>query len=539
MGALRVNYLGNSIFKKMRNRFAILSAIILPLLLVQVCSFAQDKNQVTGIVFNDLNNNGILEKNEPGIADVVVSNQLEAVKTDSKGRYSLPRNDRTLIFVSKPSAYDFPLNENNLPQFYYIHQPEGSPEGLDYEGISGTGALAESVNFALISSEQNNQFNVIVTGDPQPYNSEQVDFYLNDVVTEMLSYDADLYLALGDLVEDDLSLYARLNEGVKHLGIPAYNVIGNHDMNLKAENNHFKAESYRSVFGPDYYSFNKGKVHFLVLNSIQYEGWNKEEDTQGRYFGGFDDKQLEWMANDLQFVPEDYLVVLVTHIPILEGPMKKETIEKVFDILKNRKHLLALSGHQHQIVNNNYDEEKHWTQPVHFPYLVAGAACGSWWSKVKDERGIPLAVAQDGTPNGFFVFNFKDNTFSFKFHPANHHPDFQMRISAPRGDISLDSLENEQIIVNVFAGNPDDEVTYQLDDGPPVRMTNQIMTDPLVVDFFNAYSDIDDWVRPKESSHIWTAKIPTDLQEGSHILKISTTDMFNNEFTTYQIFNIK
>ena len=277
----------------------------------------------------------------------------------------------------------------------------------------------------------------------------------------------------------------------------------------------------------------------MVLNSIQYEGWNNAEGQQGHYYGGFDDRQLEWMANDLEFVPDEYLVVLITHIPILEGPMKKETIEKVFDQLGDRKHLLALAGHQHKIVNGNYGEEEYWTEQVNFPYLVAGAACGSWWSKVKDERGIPLAVAQDGTPNGFFVFHFKDNTYSFKFHPANHNPDFQMRISAPRGEISLDSLEGEQIIVNVFAGNPDDEIIYQLDDRPPVRMNHQIMEDPLVVEFFSAYKDIDEWVKPGESTHMWTAKMPTDLQEGSHIIKISTSDMFNNEFTAYQIFNIR
>jgi len=256
----------------MRSRFTVLPAIILTLSLIQVSSFAQDNDLVNGIVFHDVNANGILDENEPGIADVIVSNQREAVKTDSKGRYSLPLSDRTLIFVSKPSAYDVPLDENNLPQFYYIHQPGGSPEGLDYEGIPVTGALPESVNFALIASEQKNQFNVIITGDPQPYTAEQVNYYLNDVVSEMFDYDADFYMALGDLVEDDLSLYGKLNDGVRHLEIPAYNVIGNHDMNLKAESNSFKADTFRRVFGPDYYSFNKGKVHFMVLNSIQYDG---------------------------------------------------------------------------------------------------------------------------------------------------------------------------------------------------------------------------------------------------------------------------
>lgn len=516
-----------------------INAAVIILFLIHLSCFGQDKERVEGIVYHDVNANGIRDKKEPGIEGVVVSNQIEVVKTDSKGKYSLPIRERSIIFLSKPSAYDLALNEKNLPQFYYIHQPGGSPGGLDYEGIPLKPELPESLDFGLRESEQNMQFRVIVSGDPQPGTSEQVDYYLNDVVSDMLSYDADFYLALGDLVEDDLSLYDKLNAGVKHLGIPAYNVIGNHDLNFKAKNNSFKAESYRRVFGPDYYSFNKGKVHFMVLNSIQYEGWNREENKPGRYYGGFDDKQLQWMANDLEFVPGDYLVVLVSHIPILEGPMKIESIEKVFDILKFENHLLALAGHQHQIKNMDYNLEKHWTRPAHFPYLVAGAACGSWWSKVKDERGIPLAVAQDGSPNGFFVFDFKDNTYSFKFHPANHNPDFQLRVSAPRGEISRDSLENEQIIVNVFAGNPDDLVEYQLDDGPAVKMNHQIMIDPLVREFYSAYKDIDEWVKPGESHHMWTAEMPLDMEEGSHILKVSTTDSFGHTFHAYQIFEVK
>jgi len=519
--------------------FKLLSAIIFTLTSIHVGCLAQSGDRVHGMVFNDLNNNGVLDENEPGIAGVPVSNQLDVVLTDAKGSYSLPVGKSGIVFISQPSGYDVPLDENNLPQFYYLHSPEGSPEGLDYKGVMPTGPMPESLNFALTIADQNNQFKVIVSGDPQPYNSEQVDYYLNDVVTEMLDYQADFYMALGDLVEDDLNLYDKLNRGVKHLEIPAYNVIGNHDLNLKAESNRFKAESYSSIFGPDYYSFNKGKVHFLVLNSIQYEGWNKAEEQAGRYYGGFDERQLEWMANDLNYVPDDYLLVIITHIPILEGPMKKETMDQVFGILKNRKHLLALAGHQHKIDNGNYGEEDHWTEAVNFPYLVVGAACGSWWSKVKDERGIPLAVAQDGTPNGFFVFSFKENSYSFRFHPANHHPDFQMRISAPYGEISLDSLESEEIIVNVFAGNPSDRVEYQLDDRSPVRMNHQVMEDPLVLDFFNAYKEIDDWVKPKECTHIWTAKMPADLAEGSHLLKITTTDIFNEKFTAYQIFEIK
>jgi len=131
----------------MNKKLIVSNALLIVLTVFQLSGFAQNRNVAAGIVFNDLNNNGILDANEPGIADVLVSNQLEVVKTDSVGRYSLLLTERSLIFVSKPSGYNIPLNENNLPQYYYIHQPAGSPEGLDFKGIEPTEPLPESLNF--------------------------------------------------------------------------------------------------------------------------------------------------------------------------------------------------------------------------------------------------------------------------------------------------------------------------------------------------------------------------------------------------------
>jgi hypothetical protein len=41
----------------------------------------------TGVVFHDRNRNGIRDAGEPGIPNVLVSNQREVVKTDAQGRY--------------------------------------------------------------------------------------------------------------------------------------------------------------------------------------------------------------------------------------------------------------------------------------------------------------------------------------------------------------------------------------------------------------------------------------------------------------------
>ncbi|MCS7273628.1 MAG: hypothetical protein NZ550_05720, partial [Fimbriimonadales bacterium] len=70
--------------------------------------------------------NGIRDAGERGIPNVLVSNQREVVKTDAQGRYRLPVNDDTIIFVVKPRGWRTPLSEANVRRFYYVHKPNGS-----------------------------------------------------------------------------------------------------------------------------------------------------------------------------------------------------------------------------------------------------------------------------------------------------------------------------------------------------------------------------------------------------------------------------
>lgn len=93
--------------------------------------------------------------------------------------------------------------------------------------------------------------------------------------------------------------------------------------------------------------------------------------------------------------------------------------------------------------------------------------------------------------------------------------------------------------MNVFAGNKDDKVVYQLDGRSPVKMKHQNMIDPLMIPYFEAHKELDEWpVNPSESTHMWTAKLPADLKTGSHKLKITTTDMFGKEFVSHRIFEV-
>ena len=119
--------------------------------LLLFCSLFIHAQTATGFVFEDINKNGVKDLDEIGIDKICVSNGVEVVQTNSKGEWELPVTDDTGIFIIKPSNYSAPLSKKMLPQYYYLHKPNGSPK-MEKEGLVPTGSLPVSINFPLYYS---------------------------------------------------------------------------------------------------------------------------------------------------------------------------------------------------------------------------------------------------------------------------------------------------------------------------------------------------------------------------------------------------
>src|SRR5699024_6678038 len=305
---------------------------------------------VSGTVFLDEDENNRMDAQEEGIPNVAVSNGREVVLSDGKGNYKLPIEEEMIVSIRKPVGYKLPLNKNNLPQyFYYIHQPDGSP-ALKYPGLEPTGPLPPKVNFGLLPSEKKESFTAIVFGDPQPRDNRELSYFRDDIVSELADTDADLTLVLGDIMFNDLSLFDRYNRIMKTVDTPVYNILGNHDINFDTEGNRYAKETYKSHYGPTYFSFDYGDVHFIALDNIDYMG--QEGDDHGGYRGYLSDIQLEWIHNDLRHVDNDKLIVLLAHIPLYSSDSDAEGVntvnrEALFDLLEDRDRVLFLGGHRH------------------------------------------------------------------------------------------------------------------------------------------------------------------------------------------------
>ncbi len=484
----------------------------------------------TGIVFHDKNWNGRRDSGEEGLSNVRVSNQRDIVKTDKDGRYRLPVDDDTILFVIKPKGYATPLDENNLPKFYYIHKPNGSPK-QKFPGVPPTGPLPASVDFPLRPQREPNKFRAIFFGDPQPRNEEEVNYVIHDVVEELIGTDASFGVTLGDIAFDNLNTFASQNRGIALIGIPWYNVLGNHDINFDSPDDKHSDETFERTFGPSYYSFDHGTVHFIVLDDVHWKG--VDEKGAGRGYGaGLGADQVEFIRRDLALTPKDQLVVLMMHIPITEVTEKQE----VFDMLSKRPFTLSVSGHTHFQEHRFITREGGWTGPEPHHHVVNVTVCGDWWNGAKDEVGIPHATMRDGAPNGYSIFTFDGKKYSIAYKAARRPADYQMNIFAPEEIASADA-EKTEVLVNVFAGSEKSTVEMRLgDDGAWAPLVQVRQEDP----YFLAMKAAEESPRPPDgrklnnamkSPHLWRGTLPANPKPGTHAINVRTRDMFGQVYT--------
>lgn len=497
------------------------------------------QKKISGVVYVDINNDGFYNNGEQTISGVAISNQKEVVLTNDKGEYVIPLRDGNFVYVVKPEGYQVKLDSLHLPKFYYHYHTQGAPEYLNYPGVKASGKAPEKLNFALFPQKEDTTFKVIAIGDPQTPDQETLD-YFRDGVNDMFRHHAEFYLVLGDIAYDHLDVYTREKGIVGALGIPGYHIPGNHDVNYRSKHwdNHF--ETFRKEYGPDYYSFNYADVHFVVLNNINYEGWNEENNKIGGYSGALDEVQLDWLRNDLLLVPEDKLLVINSHIPFMNEECETENIIKLNDILKDRRNVLSLSGHKHTLHTYYNSENNYWKNPGKNEGVVVGATCGSWWSNPKDENGIPVATGQDGSPKGYFIFNFSGSNYTYDFIPLHYKDEFQMRISSPLGRVKQEELASAEIVVNWFIGKAHQRVVVSIDGEEEIELSNYKGKDPFIERTLEIRKT-DPKYPPQaiDSFHMWRVPMPGDLKKGTH--KIEVTAYGDNEriYKAYKIVEIE
>jgi hypothetical protein len=532
-------------------------------------AFAMNDDQsASGIVFEDRSGTGRCQPGDPGIAGVLVSNGREVVRTDSDGRYTLPVDDETIIFVIKPTGYAVPVEHGvMLPRFYYIHQPRGTPAqlALRYRGIEPTGALPSSLDFALRKVEEPTRFDVLMFADPHAGSPAEVGFIRDDVVNALIGTKAAFGITVGDVVSDDLSLFERYNRIIGQLGVPWYNVIGNHDLNLDAPGGKYSRETFKQTYGPSHYAFEHGGALFLMLDNVDYLGAHAHRPNNNcNYEGRFGERQLAFVANVLKATPADRLVVAAMHIPLRtyldpEDPASNTVDRSALLKLLGGRPSVSFSGHMHTTEHHYLDGADGNPGPTPHHHHVMTALCGSWWSGPYDHRGVAVADSYDGSPNGFHVLSVDGNRYTTRYQPAKEpnarqvrimldselhrsrqETDSDFRMSRLFGSpIAQDNAGATDLLVNVFDGGPRTSVAYRIGERAPVRMERERRIDPFVKEVFaRNQATKKPWVQAEPCSHLWVARLPADLAAGTHSIRVRVTDEYGREHHDHLVLEV-
>lgn len=503
-------------------------------LLMAVYCATMAQQLAKGTVYVDDNKNGKRDRKEVGLAGVSVSNGVDVVLTDARGNYQLTVHEDNQIFVIKPSGYVLPLDTNNLPKFYYTYKPQGSPQ-LKYPGVAATGKLPASIDFAVYQQEEANKFSAFVFGDPQAYTLEELAFFKKGIVEEAKQRKGLTFgISLGDLVGDDLSLHPAYKATIAEIGLPWYNVMGNHDMNYDVLVDSLSDETFEANFGPNNYAFNYGKTHFIVLDNILYPN----PDTGKGYLGGFRKEQLDFVENDLKFVPKDYLIVLAFHIPlnnVNKHVFRSEDRRRLFDLLTSFPHTLSLSAHTHFQTQHFYGPVEGWKQDKpHHEYNV-GTTSGDWYSGMLNAQGVPTSTMRDGTPKGFAVLHVDEASYTFDYKVAGEADDYQIQVFGPQV-VKQKYAKRYPLYANFFIGQAKDELSYKIGDESWKAMELVESADPAYMSTLLQYDGAKEFIAgrrpsdPVKSTHLWRMKLPS-LTVGMHDITIKAIDMFGRTHT--------
>jgi len=420
------------------------------------------------------------------LADVSVSDGITVVRTDRKGRFELPYNEQArFIFISVPAGYEFP-HEKGLARHYYnlAEKNEGN------------------YNFKLTPLATNdNKHKFLIWADPQVKDETDVAIMMKESVPDvqqlLQSMSAGTLIhgiGVGDLVWDNHKLFPQYSEAVAAMNIPFFQALGNHDMDYRQGDDNTSDVTFQKMYGPTYYSFNRGKVHYVVLDDVRYLGKEREYD------GHVSQQQLDWLKQDLSFVPKDHLIILNLHIPVANRVKNRADL---YALLKGYQ-VHIMSGHTHY--NQNVIEDGIYEH-------IHGTVCGAWWTG---------PICSDGAPAGYGVYEVDGTNLTWYYKATGLQAAHQV-------SIHVTTLTNQKrLIANVWNWDPAWKVEWWADEQYMGILENTKGLDPTALTLFKgkALPARRPFVEPTKTDHLFATHFKPEVK----IIKVVATDRFGNKY---------
>ena len=253
------------------------------------------------------------------IANVCVTDGMNVVKTNDNGEFKLNGWRKShFVTVTVPSGYQtddyyIPVNKNTKSYDFTLNKSDVTSQTehsfvqiSDTEiGASGTGEWLDNVKKIV---KQNNPAFLIHTGD--------------------LCYEDGIKKHIEDMNTETMGCTVRY-------------VIGNHDY-VKGK---YGEELYESIYGPVWYSFDVGNIHYVVTSFQTGSDFKSCYNKNDRW---------KWLKNDLDNVDDNKKVIMFNHT---KSPSDDFVLSFGKDELDLKKHNLIawIYGHYHYNYVNDTD----------------------------------------------------------------------------------------------------------------------------------------------------------------------------------------
>ena len=392
-----------------------------------------------------------------GLPRVAVTDGLSVVQTAADGRFTLLASPgQPFVSVCVPGDCDIPVSDTGTARF---HHP-----------ISATSSDEMSVEFALTKRRESaERHGFLALPDTQTRDTEDMGLLHAETVPDVQRWVAaqqgrpTFGVSVGDIMFDDLTLYPEYERAVKAMGIPFLQVVGNHDLDFKARSAELATSTFMRHFGPTYYSFDVGTVHYVVLQDVLYHG--------SAYVGYIDDWQLQWLEADLALVEPGRAVVVFLHIPLESKQWTRDSARRpeAWTCVNNRAAVYAaLQRHKVHVVSGHTHENEHvFEGGVH--EHIHGTVCGAWWSG---------PICHDGSPCGYGAFDVRGESIEWLYKATGHPAEHQVRVYAPGADKNAP----DELVANVWNWDPKWQVEWVADGVPRGPMARRTGLDPLAVE---------------------------------------------------------
>lgn len=440
------------------------------------------------------------------VAGVKVSDGINIVTTDASGEYKMfSRKEQGFVFVTTPTGYVATSADGIQPDFYaHLTKPAWEKENHD---------------FTLRKEDQNN-YSVVFITDLHLTNSnkkpDQAEFrdvampFVRSQVSDLQKKGPVYSMNLGDFSHD--VYWYKFNYSVadayntlKQVQYPTllYSVSGNHDNDgaVSTSNEDRDAEHlYRQVLGPEYYSIDIGRDHWIMMDDIIYVNTpvNKVVNKikgERNYVKGFTPDQMKWLENDLKYVSDSTKVYICVHAPLITANEdgrgttfnRLSQMDSLNTMFARFGKVTVFCGHVHYA--DVTDSKKF---PSFYEYMVPALSGNMWTTTPIRELGT------DGNDGGALIGHFKSDTTYFQLLSEKNGPKMlrvydmnevgryyrndpdirkQMEMYPRRLDYGDRKYAN-YVYVNYWAFRPGDSVEV-LENGKPLSVSLTHNEDPL------------------------------------------------------------